>query len=238
MALRLRTVLLVPAVAAGALLATGAANAGYLYTSAQCAGSSISVRWTLYGDPGGYPNFVGYDLYRRAQPECGLPVRLNAEILPRIPGQTHTVTFVDSTAATATMYRYDVALVDANHHGIIWQEFCDPCFSFAWESCPQFSAPLVQGTLESALPLWLSLWPCPGVDCYTHFYIERPWPPELEQYVGTGTAVRIYGPWSCANTEGCFIFGVVNFDVRPCGITAVEEPEAPGTWGAIKAAYR
>jgi hypothetical protein len=164
---------------------------------------------------------------------------LNAEILPRTPGQWHTVTFEDTTAALATMYRYDVRLVDANHQEIPWWLFCDPCFTFAWESCPQYSAPLVHGTLESNLPLWLWLRACPGVDCYTDFYLERPWPPELEQYVGTGIAVRIYGRYGCANTEGCFIFEVVDFDVVPCGgVTAVEEPEAPATWGAIKAMYR
>ncbi len=225
--------------ALSACVSVAPASAGELYTRAECTGVSILVRWTLQADPGGYPNFVGYDLYRRTQPECGPPVRLNTEILPRIPGQWHTVTFEDTTVASATMYRYDVRLVDANHQAIIWQEFCDPCFTFAWESCPRFSAPLVHGTLMGDPNwYWVNLWPCVGVDCYIPFLIHEPWPQELEQYMNTGVAVRIYGSYMCANTEGCFI-EMTDFDVLPCGgVTSVQEPLAPGTWGTVKAMYR
>ena len=58
------------------------------------------------------------------------------------------------------------------------------------------------------------------------------WPPELEQYVDTGIAVRVFGSYACAITDGCFIY-MTGFDVVPCGVV----PTEPATWGAIKAGF-
>ena len=59
------------------------------------------------------------------------------------------------------------------------------------------------------------------------------YPPELEQYVGAGIEVRLYGDWTCELTEGCALF-VNRFDLEPCGVVPLE----PSSWGAIKSGYK
>ena len=217
------------------------AQVGDFRTQAQCQGSSIAVTWTYHNDPGGYPQFVAYDVYRQSLPACGDRVRLNADPFPRSPGQTHSHTFVDTSPAAETMYRYDIEFVDQNRmplpvfHGV---GYCDPCVNFAFESCPSFSAPIAHGTL---LPgFYPTVNACPGT-CYGTPGCQGslcPWrlesyPAELQQYVGTGIEVRLYGGWGCELTEGCYLT-VTRFDVTPCGVLPVD----PASWGKIKSAYK
>jgi len=238
----LRTFFLLAVVIA---LAASSVNAQELRTRAECQGSSIAVTWTFFNDPGGFPEFVGYDLYRQALPECSTPIRLNDQPIPRQPGFTHSRAFTDASLLANTMYRYHVLFVDQNRQpwiGPIGPGFCDPCYFDAWASCPHLSAPLAHGTLRGTmLPLWLELVPCPG-SCYgipgifpntfLPWLINQPWPPELNQYVDTGIGVRIFGDYQCELTEGCAI-NMTAFDVAPCGVIPVEA----STWGAIKATY-
>lgn len=214
-------------------LTASPADAGWLWSHGECSGSSVSLDWVFNDDPGGLPEFVAYDVYRQSMPLCEPAIRVNEQPFPRLPGTTHGHTFVDAVIAPQTMYHYEIVPVDANRQPVQLPSpplFCDPCVRDAWAGCPEFGAPLTHGTLEDEG--WaLFVWRCPGT-CYSEFLIERPWPPELEPYVGTGIALQLFGPYVCGGIEGCEM-QVTNFEVAPCGATAVE----PRTWGAIKATY-
>jgi hypothetical protein len=212
----------------------GVSYAGSFYTHADCQGTSIAVSWTFQGDPGGEPQFVAYDVYRQVMPECPDAIRVNDEPFPRIPGQTHSHTFVDETIVSGPMYRYEIVLVDEFRNPVTVPGpplFCDPCDKRSWASCPSYSAPLTHATLiDEGWAFWAQ--PCPDT-CYEGFLVEYPWPPELEQYVGTGTAVQLFGPYYCGGVEGCGMT-VTHFEVVPCGVV----PVMPSTWGTLKATYR
>ncbi len=215
----------------------GLSAAGALSTSASCGGGNLSFSWTFYEDPQNpvaHPEWVGYDVMRRSLAQCGSPVRLNASPYPRVPGVTHGYTYTEPPPAPGTTFEYRVVLVDANRQPVTLDPVsCDFCGSASvnWASCPEFSAPLTQGTLED-LGWALIVQPC-GDGCYQSFYFSGPRAVELRPYAGTGTALRLYGSAVCGTVEGCAI-DIDHYDLAPCGPT----PVLRASWGRVKAIYR
>src|SRR5262245_27588960 len=73
-------------IAALLLFASGTARAQLPTASAYavCSADSFYVIWTTYDpDPYGYPDWMGFDIKRRAVPGCGEYEILNADIIPR-----------------------------------------------------------------------------------------------------------------------------------------------------------
>ncbi len=218
------------------------ARAGLLSTYATCDGSdNITVQWSFYEDPQnpvGHPEWVGYDVLRRSLDPCEPWTRVTATPYLRTPGISESFTYVEAAPAAQTAYEYQVILVDAGRNPLLFPiTECD-CWngSFAWVSCPLFSAPLTQGTLtDGGWALYVN--PCPG-SCYSACYLEGPLAPSLEQelrsYLGTGTVLRFYGTLACGGVEGCGL-RLNHFDVAPCGSVV---PATRSTWGQIKVLYR
>jgi hypothetical protein len=212
------------------------ACAGFVSASAGCSGDSLSFRWTFSEDPQfptGHPEWVGYDVLRRSLAECGPFVRVNAEPFPRVLGATESFTYREAAPAPMTTFEYRLAYVDANRQPVVLGvSACDDCaFALAWASCPQYSAPLTQGTLGD----WgwaLYVQPTTGT-CYESFYFDDPRAvEELRPYAGTGTTIRLFGEGFCGTVEGC--------GMRVDHYEAVEGPTPVhrSTWGHLKVIYR
>lgn len=238
----LRNVALAVALALGAAAAaTDARAAGDLNATANAnAAGEISIdwSWTEY-DPAqfpvvGRPDWVGYDLLRREPGACSPWVRLNDEIMPRVPGASHSGTFVDAPPATGVTYEYRLVMVNAAHEPIVlvWPEGCEPpCSPHAWESVPKLAAPVTIGTVTD----WgwaVLVEACPG-SCWSSFYVPEPGASLLRPYAGTGQAFRIHGDEGCGSVEGCGI-ALDRFEPADCGIT----PAARSGWGRLKIRYR
>jgi hypothetical protein len=221
--------------AAGLVLVLGARPAQAQHTLSAystCASSdSLYVIWTLYdatADPTAHPEWVGYDVLRRALPGCDAYVRANDQSIPRLAGQTHTRYFGEVVPATGTLYEYRVIAVDASHQQIFLPGFCAPCD--VYQSCPPFSAPVTVGTLLEEAS-WLRVSPCPG-SCYPAALLEGPIADELRPYAGTTTAFQFFGTVSCGGVEGCAL-SVDHWDLSSC-VT----PTATRSWGRLKTIYR
>lgn len=234
----LRTRALLAAVISLGIIAIlpGASRAGTLTAYASCVdGSHIAFSWSFYEDPQyptGHPEWVGYDVLRRPVVPCGAFVRINAVPLARILGESQDLTYTDAPPIAGKTYEYQVVLVDANRQVINSAQV--GCYCFArngWASCPDYSAPLTEGTLED----WgwaLFVHPCPG-SCYDSFFFSGPMVDALRPYAGTGVALRFYGSGNCGTIEGCEM-NLVSYDFMACGPT----PVGRSTWGRVKAIYR
>jgi hypothetical protein len=216
---------------------SAAAHAGALSTSAAAASpTQILVQWSWWEDPAyptGHPEWVGYDLYRRATGTCGDWVRLNPDVIARVPGQVQDLSFLDSTPATATAYQYQVRLVDVSRVQLfLLAPACySPCSPPAFAMCPDLSAPLIEGTVTD----WgwaVLVQGCQG-SCWGGFYISNPAADALRPYAGTGQAVRVWGPSGCGSIEGCGM-GLDHFELTAC----ISTPARRTTWGALKSHYR
>ena len=200
----------------------------FFTTDVHCGGPSIDVHWSLSESthPPGYPNWTGIDVQRRPLPGCGPYVTVNPQPFPRVGGEYH---YFD-TVATGTMYEYRLIFVDANRQEVSVPD-CYDCVRGGWGSCPNFSAPVTQGTLED-FGWALFLTPCPG-SCYYYFYFEGPFVETLRPYAGNGTVVRLYGTPLCGTVEGCAI-QVDHYELANCGVT----PARRSSWGQVKTLYR
>jgi hypothetical protein len=213
------------------------AHAGTLSAGAVCNGDgTISFGWSFHEDPqfpAGHPEWVGYDVLRRSLSACDPFVRVNAQPFVRIPGVSQSFTYTETPPATGTTYQYRVILVDADRREVILNPAeCDCAARDGWASCPEFSAPITQGTLTDwGWALFVS--PCPG-SCYQSCYYEGPLREELRPFAATGTVVRFFGRMGCWTVEGCSL-DIDHYDLVPCGtITAA----AQVSWGRVKVLYR
>lgn len=192
---------------------------------------SVYVIWTLYdfnSDPSAHPEWVGYDVLRRAVPACEDFVRVNDESIPRLAGQTHTRYYGEVIPATGTLYEYRVIAVDASHQQVFLPGFCGPCNVF--QECPPFSTPVTIGTVED----WqwaVAIIPCPGT-CYPAAYIENPLADQLRPYAGTGTTFRFFGNVGCGTVEGC------SLQPDHWELTTCVTPTVTRSWGRLKTIYR
>lgn len=214
----------------------GIARAGVLTASASCAtGSSITFNWSFYENPAfptGHPEWVGYDVQRRSISPCGAFVRVNEQPYVRTLGVSESFTYTEVTPLSGRTYEYRVVLVDASRQEIPAGQVACECFARnGWASCPEFSAPLTQGTLED----WgwaLFVHPCAG-SCYDAFFFSGPLVEELRPYVGTGAVVRFYGAGFCGTVEGCEL-NPISYEFVPCPAT----PALRSSWGRVKGIYR
>lgn len=235
-------ILLVAAIAlSGSLLAASAHAMAALYVNAHCTPTSaLHVQWTFTEDaqnPVAHPEWTGYDLLRRVEGSCTPYQRVNAAPFVRTPGQTQTFDYEEPAPATGTMFQYRVILVDANRQEIYLESYVCDCNRVAWASCPDLSAPVVEGTITTlggggAIPLMIQ--PCPG-SCGTTFFI---WDPAkaaaLQPYAGTGQAFRFFGVPGCNSFEGCSI-SPDHWDPTVCDPSL---PTTRSTWGRVRAIYR
>ena len=221
------------AVVSALSLAVGSrpALAQYPFISAYsaCSSDSSYAVWSVYDPNQDHPEWVGFDVMRRVLPACGPYVRVNDQIIPRLPEVGYTTAFGEPDNGKTNEYR--VVPVDANRQEVpLGGAFCAPCNAFT--NCPHFSAPITVGTLVELAPGWVFVIPCPGT-CYPGPYFEGGVPAELAPYVGTSTALAVFGSMGCGGVEGCAINAVDHWQVVSC-VT----PVASKTWGQVKAIYR
>ena len=200
----------------------------------------ISVAWTFTERadlPVVRPDWVGYDVMRRAAASCGAVERVNDEIFPRTVGATHGHSLTDAAPAEGVAYEYRVVPVDAARNpvtlGLGW---CDPCADRNWASSPTYSAPLTVGTILGGGLLDVS--PCPST-CFPVVYVDVLYGGaeqylKLVPYADTGTVVRLFGRIFCGTTEGCAIV-VDHFDLQTCDSIT---PTRGIRWGSLKTLYR
>jgi hypothetical protein len=224
-------------IVAGTAPLAGASIAGSLSTMASAASpTTIRVAWSWWEDPAnptGHPEWVGYDVWRRASAACGEWVRVNPDIVARTPGVTQDASYLDATAAPATTYEYRVRLVDASRTPLMFPppDCLWPCNPPAFAMCPDYSAPLVVGTVSEWG--WAVLVTGCSSGCWGAFYVENPAADALRPLAGTGLAVAIYGGTQCGTVEGCALT-LDHFESAGCGPT----PARRASWGALKSHYR
>jgi hypothetical protein len=212
-------------------------RAGLLQVDAYCDGAGVvTVGWGFQDYPqypAGHPEWVGYDIQRRSLDTCDPFVRVNAQPFVRIPDVSQSFTYTETPPATGITYEYRVILVDAGRNEVILHPAeCECAGRDARVSCPEYSAPVTQGTLQD----WgwaVFVVPC-AASCYPSCYYDGPALDELRAYLGTGTVLRFYGSLGCGTVEGCSLF-IDHYDLAPCStITAAR----PTTWGRMKVLYR
>lgn len=224
------------AIAALLLIASGTARAQLptTFAYAVCSADSFYVIWTTYDpDPYGYPNWMGFDIMRRAVPGCGEYEMLNADVIPRA-FVTTTQYFGGVTPYPGKEYEYIVRPVDADHQLVAIPGFCLGLSCNAYATCAPTTTPAVIGTVVD----WgwaVAINPCPG-SCYPGVYLENSAGGDaLRPYAGTSTTVRLFGVVGCGSVEGCSISQLDHWDLGPCdGIT----PTSSHTWGQVKIRYR
>jgi len=196
-------------------------------------GGNVALEFT-FTDPGGAPEFVGFDIYRYAGIGCA-PTVLNAEPFPRLPG-LQTYQFVDLDIDSDTNYRYRVRLVDAGRQPLYACSVFD-CGEIMHNVCSVITyantgayAPLYHGTLED----WgwgILVNPCPGSCGHGGFISSSD--VDLTPYLDTDIPVQLYGSVS----DECGVEG------DPAHVTAVSPTacaleDAPISWGGLKSLYR
>src|SRR5262245_14456395 len=226
--------ILFAAVASLVLLTAGTARAQHPLVSAYstCYADSFYVIFTNVdptGDPYAYPDWVGYDILRRAVPGCDTYETLNGDIIPRVFGTT-THYFGGIPPSPGTLYEYIVRPVDADHQLVPIPGYCQPCVSYA--TCEPLTTPFTIGTMfDAGWAVFVN--PCPGA-CYPYVYVENPQADALRPYAGTNTTLRLFGTAYCGTVEGCAL-QLEHFDIGPCpGVV----PAARQTWGKLKTIYR
>lgn len=219
---------------------TRPSHAGDLNAYASCSGpGQVAIAWQFYefdGGPAGHPEWVGYDFMRRSIADCGDWTRLNADIVPRVFGQTHSGTFIDASAGSAVAWEYRVVPVDAARQPVILlSPHCEPpCVPFAWASCPQASAALFVGkAVTFGGPGGMVFLERCAATCYGGFYVTGPLEEAIRAHANTGTVLRIFGTAVCGSVEGCSLEASA-FEVSNCSIT----PAQRATWGSVKQQYR
>jgi hypothetical protein len=228
------------ALALALTLSAGTARAsGDLYATANAiSATQIEIQWEWYEfnpeAPALYPEWIGYDLYRRNPAECSDWVRLNDVIFPRVLGATHGGTIVDTPPAALVTWEYELRPVDiARNTVVIIGGYCEPpCVPHAWESIPKLVGPVTIGTVEMDLGWAVYIFGCPG-SCWYGFYVEGEAADQLRPYLGTGDAFRFYGDESFGGFEGSALF-LDRFEPADCGVV----PTKRTSWGKIKTIYR
>lgn len=212
------------------------AQAQYLSAYSTCSivsppADSLYVIWTTSEPfpPSNHPEWVGYDVLRRALPGCDGYVRANDQIIPRVVGMTHTIYFGEATPAVGTLHEYRVIAVDAARQQLFFPGFCAPCD--VYQECPQLSAPVTIGTLVDET-LWLRVIPCPG-SCYPAPYVEGALADALRPYAGTSTTISFFGTVSCGGVEGCVLNAVDRWELSSCVTSSTTS-----SWGRLKTIYR
>jgi hypothetical protein len=211
------------------------ANAGSYDTSAITnPDGTISVQWAyaeLAGYPSAHPEWVGYDVLRRAVGNCTTFQRVNDAIFPRVMGQDQSYAFVDTPAGGGIEYEYDVIMVDADRNQLfLGFPECDLCDGQAFAGVPALAAPITQGTVSNVGGL-LRVQPCTA-GCWTPFYIGSAPDPVLP-YADGSTVLRFFGTSACNRFEGCAL-QVDHFEVVTCDAV----PTVRTSWGRLKSIYR
>lgn len=211
--------------------------AGSLTDSATATDSSaVTFTWTYVEDPANpviRPEWVGWDVVRRTIADCSAFVRVNATPYPRTPGATETFTFSEPAPVRHALIEYRVVPVDAARQPVqLYAYECDGCALPGYVTCPDLSAPLAVGKVTD-LGWAVMVMPCAGT-CYTSFYVPNPTADALRPYLGTASAVRLFGTPACGTLEGCTLT-LDHFDVTTCDAIV---PARASTWGSIKTRYR
>lgn len=212
-------------------------HAGAMSASASCTGpQQITFSWQ-WGESSSYPTdrpeWVGYDVLRRPINACGPVERINPEPFPRLHGQSHSHSFVDTPPSTFETYEYQAIPVGSSRDPVHLGVYdCDPpCVKPAWASCPTASAPLTIGVLDD----WgwaMAVQPCPG-SCYVGFHFGNPIAQELRDQGRLGTIVKMYGRGWCCGVEGAAM-DATRWEPGDCGPTPTVRP----SWGELKTIYR
>ncbi len=194
-----------------------------------CTPDSSYVVWSVFDPQHEHPEWVGFDVFRRALPGCDEYVRMNDEMIPRLPDAGYSTGFGELASSVAVEYR--VVPVDINRQALsLGSGFCSPCNAFA--NCPPFSAPITVGRLEELAQGFVYVIPCPGT-CYPGAYFEGGVPPDLAPYVGTPTVISVFGDIACGGVEGCSINTVDHWQISACATRV-----ASRSWGQLKTIYR
>lgn len=227
------------AVCLAALLALTWADTARAYGSFEMVASNpdtttIAIDIYFTEDPtnaAGHPEWTGFDLYRSDAEVCGPYVRVNDQPFPRSPGQSYHYTFVDHPSPR-TLYQYRAQFVDSNRNILGSLGFFEPNLHDTWDCAPANSAPMEIGAVEDWGWTLNIIGACPGT-CRPSAYLVGQ-PPEMRNFVGTDTVVRVFGSIGCNTVEGCAII-VDHFDTLGCDIVV---PVRPTTWGRLHAIYR
>jgi len=214
-----------------------AAAFGFISAGATSDNTTITFQWTFNEEPNnptGHPEWTGYDVYRRALPGCGDPIRVNATPFPRTPGITESFTYSEAAPSPQTMFDYQVVPVDDNRNQLFISPAdcqCGGPTSHGWASCPPYSAPLSQGMLADWGWAVAIATPCPG-SCYMPFYVsDHARMDELRPHVGE--VARFFGSTACGDIEGCGA-NLDHWDLAACPSTALRTT----SWGRLKAIHR
>lgn len=240
MLVRHRLVAAVAVASALALAASPAYGGGDLNATANATPSTqilFEWSWQEYdlSAPVGRPDWVGYDLYRRNPAECSDWVRLNEEMIARIPGVSHGGTFLDTPPALLVTWEYKLVMVNAarNEIVLVWPEGCEPpCVPHAWESIPKLAGPVTVGSIGQDLGWAVVINPCPGT-CWYSFTVGGPAADQLRPYLGTGETFRFFGDEYFGTFEGSPLF-LDHFEPAGCAVT----PALRTSWGRVKMRYR
>ncbi|HEX4936564.1 MAG TPA: hypothetical protein VFV33_25460 [Gemmatimonadaceae bacterium] len=233
-----RHVVLPLAVLALALSAPEGRAAGELVASANASSATeITIQWQWYESgptPVDVPEWVGYDILRREPATCSAWTRANAEIIPRVPGVSHSGTFVDTPPAAGVTWEYQMIPVDASHQRVNMSvALCaHPCAFHLWESIPKPAAPITIATPLMDLGWAVGVAPCPEA-CWSWFMVVEPGASLLRPYVGTGQAFKLYGDEYFSTFEGSLLY-LDHFEPALCGATPATRP----SWGSVKTLYR
>jgi hypothetical protein len=218
----------------------------FMAVTAPAAEVELSVAWTGSAneisitvlDPGGHPEWVGYDLQRRTYAECGSEILLNESVLSRQAGQPTTYVLEDFGVVDHTLYEYKVFLVDAARQPIslcaIFDCDLNPFIAWGQTKCASLgAAPIATGFL-SGLQYPMTVDMCPGT-CGLWYFVTDDFD-LLEPYAGSAQAVFIFGNVSCENCgpEGCVTADITEVVPVSCPVGVANTT----TWGAVKSRYR
>jgi hypothetical protein len=215
------------------------ADAGYFSLQSTTSGpGEITVHWDwtepFSGPPIDHPEWVGYDVFRRDVTACNVDwVRLNAEIVPRTVGVSHSREFVDTTPVNEVMYEYTVHMVDASRNQVLLDlSSCEwPCFGYGWSVTPALSAPVVVGTLTDWG--WAMYVTGCAEYCDASFYFEGPLVQSARDQGLVGRDVKVFGVAGCCSVEGPSIIAD-HLELAACGVVPVRR----SSWGGVKTLYR
>lgn len=226
-----------PFLVAFAIAATplAAVASGQLHAIANAiSDTQIEIRWNWDEHDPEYPvlqvQWVGYDLYRRDPAACSPWVRLNAEIIPRVPGVDHGGVWVDAPPTPTTTWEYELRPVTAvRQQTMQLGSDCWMCPAKAWESAPKYAGPVTVGTLSSFYGI--AVYVAPHACWYQGMYFDGEDAERLRPYVDSGQAFRFYGDegwWDPIDGIG---ISLERFE-------PVTTPTVRSSWGQVKTIYR
>jgi len=200
-------------------------NALVLNASGDPVGASLTLEVTVAEDLD--PAIQGFDIYRRVLGDCGSPVRLTDEPLPRGAVGFHQY-FLDDPVATepGVVYAYGVEVVDADRNPLSvtgFHVYVGIAYAY-WGDAVVVGA----GKVVGGGPPYPQLDPCAD-SCFHPWWIEGD---AVTPYVDTGQDVLIIGQIYCSDFEGCFLRAET---VVPTDCAVV--PAEPRSWGALKSQY-